>query len=594
MSVSFTDGGGGARAPSNSEISTAPKPADPVLTGPETLSSPQFAGGDVKHGAAGSPPPLPSELKPEEGSSPSIVGGVVSAQPSPAPEGDSDDDGGDYGSYDEPELGEKLKALRRIKPSPHASVLNPRKPPAVREYVLSDYTSCIFPTSFFQIIEAGRIFQRATIPYRFIQLLENETLNELTDDFFLIFCARNGKEVAGDPSFYETRDPQDLIESIFNQYDAENALLLVASGLNAAIRTYVNWHKHCMMITADYFEHRQQVTKKILLNYHYALDEYDPKQEAQNTIFANRFYSYALSLALARGYAKAYPSSKKTALRGEAKRVDAGKAWTIYTEVETLFLKYVNNDKREDDVDAWETFGHDPLENTGVSTSHLGTDNVSGTSFRNDVVVPVPFALPTSSELPDATVNAFSSPASQDALVDASSSPASPSAQRTTADKSPKQSPRKGFLVRYKDIIAVLDNAPLNTPRGLPARTSGWAKLCKNSLKTVLITTKLKEEFAQYINIKLKRVNQRTTDEDKKLAMMEDQFREIPQRCTRAIVDLLKPKWRDPNILRTPLGRSNVSPSGFRREGFADVDPDEESTDDDVDAAMAEHMLDGP
>lgn len=543
------------------------------------------------------PTPSPSlpEKKTKKDSSPKNAGNDPGS-PDPADESvgsDADDvpdfpsvsDLGDDADDDEkPVLKKKLRALQEIKPCPHESVLKPRKPPALRQYVLSDYTSCIFPTSFFQIIEAGRIFQRATIPYRFIKLLEKNPLDELTDDFFLIFCARNGKEVAGDPSFYETRDPQDLIEGIFNQYDAEGDLLPVASGLNAAIRTYVNWHKHCMMITADYFEHRQQVTKKILIDYHYELKDYNPKQEAQNTIFANRFYSYALSLALARGYVNAYPLSKKTALRGEAKRVDAGKAWTIYTEVETLFLKYVDNSelpkRDESPIDQSSEFSYSddeqpqsPPKRPFWKQKHFPPTS-SGTS---DTPSPRP------DDADDASYSLTDSPPKFN--VDDTDSPS----PKTTPKRSPKP---KTFLGRYEDILSALDAATGESSAKSP-KSVKTLKHCKELLKSKLTTPSERNNFGIYMRLLIKGKIGMTTEEQKRFESLDKHFfGRISSQCIAKIKALLEHPWIPTSNSKVPLGKSP------RKEGFAEVDPDdltdEELTDDDVDAAMAEHMLDGP
>jgi len=526
------------------------------------------------------------------------VGGVVSAQPSPGAGGGVDDGGGDYEQFDERELGEKLKALRLIEPSPHASVLKPRKPPAARTYVLSNYTSCIFPTSFFQTIEAGRIFQRATIPYRFIQLLKKNPLGELNDDFFLIFCARNGNDEAGDPSFYETKDPQDLIEDIFNQYGDEGDLLPVASGLNAAIRTYVNWHKHCMMITADYFEHRQEVTQKILLDYHYALDDYDPKQEALHAIFANRFYSYALSLALARGYAKAYPSSKKTALRGEAKRVDAGKAWTIYTEVETLFLKYVNNGKLrtrdessiyrspKDAVSSPDADSPDATPDERYRLRDFYEPGAGGYSeYERSVPVDSPYDREPTSDLrgPQSfPLTAFHTPGpKQQGVPRLPVTPAS--ALRRALSRDDDQ--------RYVETFEVLQER-------LRGTTGGIFSKCKRQVNA------LQDKGDQILLVRILALYKKGTGplsaktQEKIKALKERLGDKIDEECYIQFSRLFDPKWLPVNspTSKTP-GRGARSTSGAipgKREGFADVDPEEESTDDELDAAMAEHMLDGP
>lgn len=533
------------------------------------------------------PSPSPSEEKSKEGSHPRIVGGILSAQPSPGAGGGTDDDGGDYGSYDEPELKEKLKALQRIEPSPHASVLGPRKPPAVRASVISDYTSCIFPTSFFQIIEAGRIFQRATIPYRFIQLLEKETLDELTDDFFLIFCARNGNDKASSKAFYETKDPQDLIEGIFNQYDAEDALLPVASGLNAAIRTYVNWHKHCMMITADYFEHRQQVTKKILLDYHYALDDYDPKQEAQNTIFANRFYSYALSLALARGYAKAYPSSKKTALRGEAKRVDAGKAWTIYAEVETLFLKYVNNDKLPSAAVQPPYDDDSPLSTPDpkypvydfYAPGAVGQFTETGRNVLDDSRIASTSELRGSFPL----VNFPTTPGTEQEGVPPQVTPGSalrPALSRDDDDQ------------RYVGIFKeIQERFAGKKPGGMPPKCIRQFNALEDKREQIV--------FAKIVALYKKGTGPLSAKTQGRIKALKKQLgNKIDEDCYIQFARLYNPTWLPVNSpAKRAEGTSYTSPGGRqfgRGEGFADVDPEEESTDDELDAAMAEHMLDGP
>ena len=55
------------------------------------------------------------------------------------------------------------------------------------------------------------------------------------------------------------------------------------------------------------------------------------------------------------------------------------------------------------------------------------------------------------------------------------------------------------------------------------------------------------------------------------------------------------PTWIPPSPTKIAEGTSYTSPGGHKKkEGFADVDPEEELTDDELDAAMAEHMLDGP
>lgn len=210
-----------------------------------------------------------------------------------------------------------------------------------------NYTPCILPTTFLHAIETGKLMQRATIPSKLLDLLESKKADQLTQEYFCIFCARNGLQTEKeDDWFFNTRDPQDLIEELLNQYESEE-LTKLGGGLNAAIRTYVNWHKNCMFLLADFFEHRTRTVNEILLDFHYRLPRFSPQNVAGNTVFANRYYSYAMSMALAVGYRKAFGPAKQSP-RGEARRIDAGRAWTIYSEVETLFFKYIYSETNEE------------------------------------------------------------------------------------------------------------------------------------------------------------------------------------------------------------------------------------------------------
>lgn len=182
----------------------------------------------------------------------------------------------------------------------------------------------LFPTGLLKTLESGKSLQKTTIPYKFVEFVDEATDNNPDE-----FCRK-----AADGNLADIQGAVDQFITTLSEEKQGRLLEKVGPGLTAAIRTFANWHYHCMLWTADFQSHRESVV--------YALAEkqcsYDPDLPFSVALrWYNNYYSMMLSLATARGHIEAFPPTRRqTSLsaRNEPKKIDAYRACVIFHHVE--------------------------------------------------------------------------------------------------------------------------------------------------------------------------------------------------------------------------------------------------------------------
>ena len=187
------------------------------------------------------------------------------------------------------------------------------------------YEQCLFPSSFIKLLESGKSLSRATIPYKFLDILTKLK----ADDKFAIECARLSYEDNG-----TTRSPQAVVEEFISNHDVTT----LGHGVNLAIRQFVHWHQQVLSWTYEHDDHRRKVVFPHLIRALTVpiLEQADgPLSASAFPIIANEFYSYHLSLKLARGHEEAF--SRKL----QAKSVDSVKATIVFSYVQYTFWQFL-------------------------------------------------------------------------------------------------------------------------------------------------------------------------------------------------------------------------------------------------------------
>ena len=194
------------------------------------------------------------------------------------------------------------------------------------EEVEKDAENLLFPKTLLKTLESGKSLQRTTIPYKFVEFVEDATENKLDD--FCWFAATNLK--------YDIQDTVD--DYLKNHSNKDDLIERFGQGLTAAIRTFANWHCSCMLWTAEFESHRTQTIKMCTL----VLADKDEKVKMHDAVrVCSRFYSFKLSLEAAKGHIAAFPQTKRStslSARTEPRKVDACRAYIIFNHVESCFL----------------------------------------------------------------------------------------------------------------------------------------------------------------------------------------------------------------------------------------------------------------
>jgi hypothetical protein len=219
----------------------------------------------------------------------------------------------------EPDRSAVFGASERV---PRARLLN-----IMSEQTTYLHEQCLFPSSFIKLLESGKSLSRATIPYKFLDILKKLD----AEDSFAIQCAYLSYE-----NNATTRSPQAVVEEFISNQDDVATL---GHGVNLAIRQFVNWHQQCLSWTHEHDDHRRKVVFPHLIRA-LTIPILDlSKEDLPDLAFpmiANEFYSYHLSLKLARGHEEAF--SRKL----QAKSVDSVKATIVFSYVQYAFWTFLS------------------------------------------------------------------------------------------------------------------------------------------------------------------------------------------------------------------------------------------------------------